>query len=59
MAKFLADASLFIERHNKHFKPDEDDDVWMPAVVANGWSVITADKRKTRDCLEIQERAER
>ena len=42
-----------IERHRDHFKPDEDDDVWIPSVAAKGWVTISADKNIDSDHLGV------
>ncbi len=50
--RVLTDAGMKIERHRDHFKPDEDDDVWIPSVAAKGWVTISADQNIESDHLD-------
>ena len=43
--QILSNAGLHVERHDAHFPDDTPDDVWLPEVGANGWFVVSRDKR--------------
>lgn len=36
--------SVRVERHCDYYKPDEDDQVWLPEVASKGWVVISQDQ---------------
>jgi hypothetical protein len=42
------------ERHLVHFQSGTPDEVWLPRVGANGWVLLTADKRIRYNFLEKQ-----
>ena len=42
------------ERHLAHFQPGTPDETWLPKVGANGWVLLTADKRIRYNFLEKQ-----
>lgn len=46
--------SVRFERHLGHFQSGTPDDVWLPKVGANGWVLLTADKRIRYNLLEKQ-----
>lgn len=48
----LRDAGLAVERHADHFRDDEPDDVWVPAVAGRGWIILSSDQRMRRVSLE-------
>jgi hypothetical protein len=54
--KPILDALTFnnvrFERHEAHFQPGEDDEVWLPKVADWGWIVLTKDKRNRYNDLE-------
>lgn len=41
----LREIGLAVERHDDHFDRAETDEVWLQAVAAKEWVVLTADKR--------------
>lgn len=41
VAEALREAGAHVEVHNEHFAQDERDDVWLDAVGARGWIVVT------------------
>jgi len=40
--------------HRDHFRDNEFDDVWIPAVAARGWIILTKDKEIRHRKLEIE-----
>ena len=38
--------------HEDHFQIDESDHIWLPKAVANGWVILTKDKRIRHRALE-------
>jgi hypothetical protein len=46
-----------VEYHQKHFIPDEEDDVWLPIIGNNGWVVIGHDQyhRKENELMAIKQ----
>jgi hypothetical protein len=45
IAQALSDAGAIVERLTKHFPKGTDDQTWLSLAGANGWIVITRDKR--------------
>ncbi len=41
----LRELGVSVEPHSAHFRPDEEDPVWLPEVGARGWVVLTRDER--------------
>lgn len=54
MIKMLRGISASFHRHSTHFKPDEDDHVWIPKVASQGWVIISGDKGIESDGLNRQ-----
>lgn len=50
--KALLTAGVQVEVHDDHFKPDEDDDVWLAEAGRQGWIVLTKDGRIRNRTLE-------
>lgn len=50
----LRAAGAAVEIHADHFAQDEKDEVWIPAVTARGWSILTKDKRIRRRESEVE-----
>src|SRR5262252_9691849 len=50
----LTGLSVRFERHLAHFQSGTPDEVWLPKVGANGWVLLTADKRIRYNFLEKQ-----
>jgi len=50
----LTKLSVHFERHLAHFPSGTPDEVWLPRVGANGWVLLTADKRIRYNFLEKQ-----
>jgi hypothetical protein len=48
----LSRLDVRFERHLDHFSRGEPDARWLPAVGANGWTLLTADKRIRYNILE-------
>jgi len=46
--------SVRFERHLAHFQSGTPDEAWLPKVGANGWVLLTADKRIRYNFLEKQ-----
>ena len=44
-ARSFATAGVKCELHDNHFPPDTPDTVWIRAVAARGWVILTVDKR--------------
>lgn len=55
----LVKAGMRVHRHNDHFSPEEDDDVWIASVANNNWAILTADKSIERHHIDtvVQSRA--
>ncbi len=49
----LRAAGALVEVHDDHFAQDAEDAVWLPAVGAQGWIVLTKDIRIRRHPLEL------
>src|SRR6266849_9370293 len=50
----LTKVSVRLERHLAHFQSGTPDETWLPKVGANGWVLLTADKRIRYNFLEKQ-----
>ena len=48
----LAESAVVYERHESHFPPGENDDVWLAFVSERGWVVLTKDKHNRYNDLE-------
>jgi hypothetical protein len=44
-ARCFSAAGVICELHDNHFAPDTPDIVWIEAVAARGWVILTVDKR--------------
>ena len=50
----LTAAGALVELHPDHFADDISDEAWLPVVGANGWVVLTNDKRIRHRRIECQ-----
>lgn len=50
----LVNNGVVVEIHDDHFARDEEDSVWLRAVGARGWVVLTKDQRLRYRPLEIR-----
>ena len=48
----LSKLGVPFERHLAHFSPGAPDETWLPLVGANGWILLTSDKRIRYNLLE-------
>lgn len=53
LASLLQEAGFVIKVHDDHFKPDEDDDVWLALCGQRKWVVITADRMILKDPVSM------
>lgn len=40
--------------HEEGFAPDVEDVAWIPVIAERGWVIVTKDKNKRRDTLELR-----
>jgi hypothetical protein len=50
---FLEAARFSVQRHERHFAQEEDDDVWIAKVANNNWPILTADAEIEREHLDV------
>jgi len=43
LVRRLRDAGMPCEPHRDHFKPDAEDEDWIPMVASRGWVIVTRD----------------
>lgn len=43
--QLLQDAGLRVELHERHFKPDTPDEIWLSRIRERGWVAVTRDGR--------------
>lgn len=51
----LNELGIKFERHGQHFKPGTLDEIWLPVVGQNRWTLLTHDQRIRYNRLQIEE----
>lgn len=54
LAEALTKQGFLVRVHDKHFKPDAADDVWLAACGQRGWIAITPDRRILKDVVSMR-----
>lgn len=52
-AEFLRQRGFVVHNHDDHFRGNEDDTVWIPAVAERGWIILSADRNILRVHMEL------
>jgi hypothetical protein len=54
LAGFLCAEGFAVEVHDKHFRPDAEDEVWLEACGRNKWIAITPDTHILKDDAKMR-----